>query len=205
MHSSLVTTVLTPRKCSAPRDSALQAVGHAEHLDGGREPGGVDLLDRRGEEHIDAGLGGEAGVVLLPSRIFFQVCAFGELRRVDEQRDDDQIALLAGPLDERQMAGVQRAHRRHQPDHTPVATVRSERCAQLIYGAQRPHGQATWCMWIMGSVQFPWGYRSRLARAYRCGQPATTVCPSSHMVDLRRSAVSTERRSAGSPYHPLRG
>ena len=83
-------------------DGALESLGDAEHLDGGGEPRRVDLLDRRREQQVGAGLGGERRVVLLLARVAVEVGALVELGGVDEQRDDDSIALLArAPISDR--------------------------------------------------------------------------------------------------------
>ena len=69
-------------------------------------------------------------VVVDRSRVGVEVVAAVELQRVDEDRHDDDIGVSAGLVDQRQVAGVQRAHRRHQHDALPadVLLVGSTRC-----------------------------------------------------------------------------
>ena len=116
MQSSFVTTVATPRKCSAPRAAPSSRSLTPSDLDGGREARRVDLLDPRSEQHVRAGAFGQLGVAQLVARVALEVGALVELRGVDEQRHDHHVALLACPADQREVALVQRAHRRHEPD-----------------------------------------------------------------------------------------
>src|SRR5947209_2720271 len=50
------------------------------------------------------------------ARIFAEILAWRELRRVDENRYDDAIGLAPRPFDERDVPGMKRAHRRHERD-----------------------------------------------------------------------------------------
>jgi hypothetical protein len=50
------------------------------------------------------------------TRIGGEVFLRGELRRVDEDRDDHARRALLGDLDQGEMAGMKRAHGRHQRD-----------------------------------------------------------------------------------------
>ena len=96
MPSSFVTiTVATPRKCSAPRATPSRRSLTSEHLDGGREAGRIHLLGRRREQHVGPGRGGQLAVAQLVTGVALEVAALVELRRVDEQRDDDDIAGVA--------------------------------------------------------------------------------------------------------------
>ena len=58
-------------------------------------------------------------VCLQDTWVVRQVRAVVELRRVDEDADQRQIVLRAAPLDQRQMPGVQRPHRRHEAQRLP--------------------------------------------------------------------------------------
>ena len=56
MFSSFATTVATPRKCSRPRRCVpSEQLGQGPDADGCRIAVGVDLLDGRREQHVDAG------------------------------------------------------------------------------------------------------------------------------------------------------
>ena len=85
-------------------------------LDPGLEAGRVDLLGLRDVEHVHAGVLGELGVAGLVARVAGQVLAFRELGRVDEQAGDHELVLLARGPEEREVALVEGAHRRHQPE-----------------------------------------------------------------------------------------
>ena len=71
MLKSFATTVVTPRKCSGPRDRGIAAedLGQAPDLDAGREARRVDLLDRGRVDEVDALLLGEGEVALLVAGI----------------------------------------------------------------------------------------------------------------------------------------
>ena len=144
---------------SAAPHGSLEAVGQsAEHLDARREAVGVKLGHRRREQQRAAGLGGQPRVLGLVARIAGQVGRLVELRGVDEQADDDQVALGGGPADQRQVALVQRAHGRHEPDRARAGRARlRELLTQLGDGAHDPHALLA----VVGggglivSVQFP--------------------------------------------------
>ncbi len=55
-------------------------------------------------------------VAILVARIAREVGVVAELRRVDEEAHDDRLVLRASRAQERQVAVVERAHRRHEPD-----------------------------------------------------------------------------------------
>jgi hypothetical protein len=105
MQSSLVTTVQTPRKCSGRR-AAHEA----------REALWVDLLRTGCEQDVRTRVPREPGIPDLIARVAFEVSSLVELRRVDEQGDDDDAALPACRTDQREVALMKGAHRRHQAD-----------------------------------------------------------------------------------------
>src|SRR4029079_7019286 len=86
------------------------------------------------EEAIDAGRFSDLGVGFLVARIALEVLSGTELGRVHEDRGDDDIVLAAGRFEERDVAGMERAHRGHEPD-----TLARERGAQLVDSAERLH------------------------------------------------------------------
>ena len=108
---------------------ALEAARHLLDLDPGLEARRVHLLGRRHEDEIDAGLLERAQVARLVARVAVEILAGPELRRVHEDADDDDVALGPRGVDERQMARVQRAHRRDEPDRALARAA--ERGARL--------------------------------------------------------------------------
>ena len=106
---------------AAARGVAVEHLGQvAADLDRGREALRVDLLDGGRVDEVDAGLGGQPQVALLVARIAVEVLAGTELGRVDEEAHHDHVALGAGGAQQREVALVQIAHRRHQPDRPPL-------------------------------------------------------------------------------------
>ena len=93
---------------------ALEASRQLLDLDPGLEAGRVDLVRLRREEDVDSRVGRDRRVALLVAGIRVEVCILVELGRVDEQAQDDQVALRARCLDQREMAAMERAHRRHE-------------------------------------------------------------------------------------------
>ena len=120
MLNSLQTTVQTPSKWPGPRSAPSRTSPEPGDADRRGEAVGVDLGDGGGEQHVDAELG-DRGVARLRARVGVEVAGLVELRRVDEQRDDDLVAALARGAHQRLVAGVERAHRRHEPDARPAA------------------------------------------------------------------------------------
>jgi hypothetical protein len=74
---------------------ALERLAQVCDLDGRGEARRIDLLGSRREQEIRAGGAGEARVAGLVARIALQTGELVELGGVDEQRDDDHLALLA--------------------------------------------------------------------------------------------------------------
>ena len=162
MHEQLRHDRRDAAEVPGPSRLPLEALGDPEYLDCRREAVGVDLLDPGREQHVGARLRSELGVALLIPRIAVEVAALVELRGVDEQRDDDHGAVLAGLLDQRQVTLVQRAHRRHEPDPRLFAAGRREGFAQLGDCAHQPHRRAgvVCCELILGPA--PLGVRREM-------------------------------------------
>ena len=95
---------------------ALEGRAQLGDLDPGLEALGVHLLDRWREQEVDACVGEEAGVARLVTRVAGEVCGLAELSRVHEQAGDDEIAIITRGAQEREMASVERAHGRDEPD-----------------------------------------------------------------------------------------
>ena len=103
---------------------ALEPLGGAGRLDPRREAGRVELVGGRREEEVDAGLGRDALVAGEVARVRRGRAGL-ELRRVDEEARDDDVALRARGVEQRDVPRVQRAHRRHEPDRARPATASS--------------------------------------------------------------------------------
>ena len=114
MLKSLQQTVATARKCPG-RNSPSSVAPQLGDLDPGLVARRVHLLDRWREQEVDACVGEEAGVSCLVTRVTGEVCGLAELSRVHEQAGDDEIALTRG-AQQREMALVERAHGRNEPD-----------------------------------------------------------------------------------------
>jgi len=78
--------------------------------------GRVDVLDAGHEADVHAGSLEQCQVGRLVARVALVVLVRAELGGVDEDARDHGRALLAGPVQEALMPGVQRAHRGHEAD-----------------------------------------------------------------------------------------
>ncbi len=76
----------------------------------------VDLLDRRGEDEVDALRLADGEVARLVARVLREVGRDVELARVDEDRHDGRRVGGPGLAHQRAMAVVQPAHRRDEAD-----------------------------------------------------------------------------------------
>jgi hypothetical protein len=121
MFSIFVTTVVTVEMRAAAM-GALELVGQPRDRDGGREAARIDVLRRGGEQVVDALGAGQLGVARLVARVCGEVIGIVELRRVDEQPDDDDVDLRPRTAHERKVAVVERPHRRDEADRVSVAT-----------------------------------------------------------------------------------
>ncbi len=86
------------------------------HLDPGLVAGRVHLGRGRREQNVAPAASAMRRVAGLVSRVREEVGVLVELSRVDEEADDDRVALGACRRDQRLVARVQRAHRRHEAD-----------------------------------------------------------------------------------------
>ena len=105
-----------------------EAVGEPPDVDGGSRFLGVHLVHRGREEQVDAFGRCRGRIASLVTRVAGEILVRAELRRVHEERDDDEIALAAAARMERPVTRVERAHGRHQPDRL----VRSPRASEQI-------------------------------------------------------------------------
>ena len=95
---------------------ALEHRAELRHLDPRLVAGRVELGRRGGEDDVDTRLARDIEVVCLVPGIAVQVGRVAELRRVDEQAHHDRVARRPGGCEQRAMAVVERAHRRHEAD-----------------------------------------------------------------------------------------
>ena len=96
IENSFVTTVVTPSKCTGRAAPQRPSVRPADVHHGARRAVRVHLLDRRHEQDVDAGLLRDRGVAVEIARVRGEVLVRTELRRVDEQRHDDEVRRVAG-------------------------------------------------------------------------------------------------------------
>ena len=93
---------------------ALHPLRDAGDVDRRGEAGRVDHVDRRGEEEVDAGLAELLRVGFEVARVALEVFPGPELGGVDEDGDDDLPGRLARVVDEGEVPGVERPHRRDE-------------------------------------------------------------------------------------------
>jgi len=101
-----------------------------------------DIYDMRSFWTAVGGLDNEVGaaagaldqVVVEVARVAVQVLVRPELRGVDEDGDDDIIVFGAGAFDEGGVAGVQRAHRRHEADRLPLRPCGPHGGTEFVFG-----------------------------------------------------------------------
>src|ERR1700687_2213095 len=98
-------------------DRAFAALGHVGYLDGGGKGARVELPGVGHVEKVHVRVFAESRVFLRPPRVALEVLAGAELHRVDEDRNDDEVAGLARLADEGKVAFVERAHGWSAADH----------------------------------------------------------------------------------------
>ena len=149
--NSFVTTVATPSKWvgrAAPQRSAVSPstctvvsggpLGYISATDGANTtstPSRLALREVAGEV---------AGIAV-------EIFARAELQRVDEDRDDDEIAGVAGRAHERPVTLVQEAHRRHEPDPSALRPRAIARGAQVGDRLDVQHRSASLGSGLVGS------------------------------------------------------
>ena len=142
MLNSLQTTVQTPSKCAGAALGALEHAAQARHADPRREPVGVDLLR-------PAGRTARRRRAPRPSRRRTPRCAGRRRGRsassnwvglTNSETTTSSQAVARGPH-QRLVAGVERAHRRHEPDAAAGAARRGDVGAHLGDRPQRPHAR----------------------------------------------------------------
>jgi hypothetical protein len=76
----------------------------------------IDFVGCWGKDNICAGFFAACRVGIERSRIFVDIFGWAELCRINENAYDDEIGLLFGGFDKREMSIVQSAHRRYKAD-----------------------------------------------------------------------------------------
>src|SRR5262249_49166638 len=104
-------------------------------VDPGLEPRRIEVVRAGREEEVDSCVLRDSRVGLLVPWIARVVLALGELGPVHEEARDDEVVLGARRFEERDVPGVQRTHRRNEPD----VVVGRARSAQLGDRADDPH------------------------------------------------------------------
>ena len=101
---------------------ALEHCAELGDLDPGLVPGRVELGSRGREDDVHTGVAGGLQVARLVPRVAVEVGGVAELRRVHEEAHHHRLAGRPRLLEERPMAVVERAHRRHEPDAAVAAS-----------------------------------------------------------------------------------
>ena len=91
-------------------------LGQLAGLDMGLKTRRVHLGGSRGVDGVDTSCSTGLEVAVDRTRVPVEIGRLVELERIHEDRHDDPIAAFADRVDERQMAAVQRPHRRHDAD-----------------------------------------------------------------------------------------
>ena len=138
MLKSLATTVVTPSEVLGAARGALERLGEPRDADGGREP-------RRGRPPRAAGAkrrstplaGGQRGVAGLVARVGGEVLAGPNCAGLTNSETTTTSQALARAADQREVALVQGAHRRDQPDPRaprggPASAARSSATVRTV-------------------------------------------------------------------------
>lgn len=103
--------------------SALERAGQLTRFDRGVEALGIHLCCSRCIDRVHPHLGAAPDIGLEGPRVPRQILRAVELQRVDEDRHDDHIGLLAGGGHELQMAVVQGSHGGDQGDRRTLGPM----------------------------------------------------------------------------------
>ena len=95
---------------------AAEALGQSVHSDQSRKTGRIHFVHRGDENKIGAGRPQHFEVGRLAARIGAKILGRSKLLRVDEDGSDHPRARPLRRFDQRDMPGMERAHRRHQRD-----------------------------------------------------------------------------------------
>ena len=108
-------------------------------------PERVDRLDVGREDQVGGGLLEAPLVEFQRARIRIEILARAELRRVDEDADDDALGMLTSPLDERDVPGMQVAHGRYERNMLAVATPLGDALGEFLSGMNDFHAESKPC------------------------------------------------------------
>ncbi len=119
---------------------AVQASGHPRHADAGGVTLRVHRRRVRGPEQLHPFRLQHRSVRAFAPRVGGEILAGAELGGIDEDRGDDVIGASFALRDQRHVAGVQRAHRRHEGDTRPVGPERRHGVSERREITQDLHG-----------------------------------------------------------------
>ena len=115
----------------AGTEHALEPLREPLDVDPGRIASGYSSSTDGREQHVDALALGDGRVARLVARVGGEIVGGVELRRVDEQADDDDVVLGPRGAEQRDVPGVERAHRRHEADE-PARPGRRSRTSAIV-------------------------------------------------------------------------
>ena len=101
---------------------ALERLSHLRYAYLSLEALRVHRIGFRREHEIDPTSAAPVEVALEGSRVAIEVFAFGELQGVHEHGHRDELRPSLGLVDQREVAFMKRAHRRHQADDVAALT-----------------------------------------------------------------------------------
>ena len=113
---------------------AFVSFGRSAHPDDRGVARRVDLLDRRHEQDIDAGLGADRGVLRLLPWIAREIDGVVELLRVDEQTGDQPVGVRRARAQQREVSVVQA-----RPSSAPARSGRRDAAQALAQFKHRPN------------------------------------------------------------------
>src|SRR5262249_3003712 len=171
-------------------EGALEPVAEPFDVDPGRIPLGVQLLGGGREQDVDALAPGYDSVVRLVARVGGEVAGGVELRRVDEEAGDHELALGARGAEEGDMAGGEGAHGRDEPDLARTG----KRLARLGDRPHRPHPASS----AVASASVLYSGSSAGSRSRMTARCASTVAQSPREIGpVSSKPFSIVRRMSG--------
>ena len=133
MLKSLRQTVATPRKWPGRASPSAPSVARRRPTCRSRRDTSPHASARTARRRRRLG---DRRVARLVARVRGEIGLLVELRRIDEERRDDGLVLGACGAEERAVAVVQRAHRRHEPDLAGEPATRA--IARTIFMSRAP-------------------------------------------------------------------